>query len=177
MPDKTDDREKPSPAGELKKTDQDISRQEKTAKLIEAGVDLFPYRTEHTHSVFEVVRDFAALTPAELEDKKNELAVPGRILSVRKMGRTTFATISDSRAKVQVYLREDRVGEKAYRTFSLLDIGDIIGVRGTLFKTRTGELTVLVGAYELLAKCQHPLPKNGGCRMLSPATAAILTWA
>src|SRR4030042_2494971 len=160
MADKTNEKRKPSPAADPKRTDQDISRDEKIAKLIEVGVDLFPYRAERTHSVSEVVRDFAALTPQGLEEKKAEVVVPGRVLSIRKMGRATFATISDSRAKLQIYLREDRVGEKAYRLFPLLDIGDIIAVRGTLFKTKTGELTVLVQAYTFLAKCLHPLPEK-----------------
>ncbi|OGD27635.1 MAG: lysine--tRNA ligase [Candidatus Aminicenantes bacterium RBG_19FT_COMBO_59_29] len=160
MADKINDKEKPSPAADPRKSDQDISRDEKIAKLIEAGVDLFPYRADKTHSVSDIVGDFAALTPDGLEEKKAEVVVPGRILSIRRMGRATFATISDSRAKLQVYLREDRVGEKAYRLFPLLDIGDIINVRGTLFKTRTGELTVLVTTYTLLAKCLHPLPEK-----------------
>ena len=160
MSEKTDNKEKPSPTEEPKKTDQDISREEKIVKLAEAGVDLFPHRAERTHSVFEVVGDFAALKPEELEKKKVEVVVPGRILSIRKMGRATFATVSDSRAKLQIYLREDRIGEKTYRLWQLLDIGDFVNIRGTLFKTRTGELTVLVQAYTLLAKCLHPLPEK-----------------
>jgi lysyl-tRNA synthetase class 2 len=160
MSEETDKNQKASPPEESRKTDQDISREEKLVKLVEAGVDLFPHRADRTHSVFEVVEEFAALKPEDLEAKKAEVVVPGRILSIRKMGRATFATISDSRAKAQVYLREDRVGEKAYRLWALLDIGDIVNVRGTLFKTRTGELTVLVQAYTLLAKCLHPLPEK-----------------
>jgi len=160
MSKKTDKKPKPNPVEEPKKTDQDISREEKIVRLAEAGVDLFPHRADRTHSVFEVVGTFAALKPEELEEKKVEVVVPGRILSIRKMGRATFATISDSRARLQIYLREDRVGETAYRLWALLDIGDLVNVRGTLFKTRTGELTVLVQTYTLLAKCLHPLPEK-----------------
>ncbi|MDH4271015.1 MAG: OB-fold nucleic acid binding domain-containing protein, partial [Candidatus Aminicenantes bacterium] len=160
MSEKTDKKPKPNPVEEPKKTDQDISREEKIVRLAEAGVDLFPHRADRTHSVFEVVEAFAALKPEELEEKKAEVVVPGRILSIRKMGRATFATISDSRARLQIYLREDRVGETAYRLWALLDIGDLVNVRGTLFKTRTGELTVLVQTYTLLAKCLHPLPEK-----------------
>ncbi len=160
MSEKTDKKEKPSSAEEPRKTDQDISREEKLARLAEAGIELFPRRADRTHSVFEVVSDFAAWKPDELEEKKIEVVVPGRILSIRKMGRATFATISDSRAKLQIYLREDRVGEKAYRLWPLLDIGDIVNVQGTLFKTRTGELTVLAQKYTFLAKCLHPLPEK-----------------
>ena len=160
MPDKVSEKPKAEPSQDARKSDQEISRDEKILKLAEAGVDLFPYRAEKTHSVFEVVRDYAGLTPEELQDKKVGVIVPGRIMAVRKMGRATFATISDSRSRLQIYLREDQVGEKAYRIFGWLDIGDVIDVQGTLFKTRTGELTVLVGACTLLAKCLHPLPEK-----------------
>ncbi len=143
-----------------KKTDQDISREEKIAKLRQEGISLFPYKAAKTHSVFEAVRDYASLSREELEEKKTGVAVPGRILSIRKMGRATFATISDSRAKLQIYLREDLLGEKKYRIFSLMDIGDVISAEGTVFKTRTGELSVLVHSFTLLAKCLHPLPEK-----------------
>lgn len=160
MPEKTDIKGRSNPAEEPRKTDQEISREEKLLKLAEAGIDLFPRRTERTHSVCEAVDQFAVLKLEELEERKIEVGIPGRILSVRKMGRATFATISDSRAKLQIYLREDKVGRTAYDLWSLLDIGDMISVRGRLFKTRTGELTVLVASYMLLAKCLHPLPEK-----------------
>jgi len=160
MSDKINERPKERPSAEAKKSDQDISRDEKILKLAEAGVDLFPYRADKTHSVFEIVRDYAGLTPDELGDRKIAVLVPGRIMSIRKMGRATFATVSDGRTRLQIYLREDQAGEKAYRVFGWLDIGDIIAVKGTLFKTKTGELTVLVSAYTLLAKCLHPLPEK-----------------
>jgi len=143
-----------------RKTDQEISRQEKIAKLIQEGVDPFPHRAEVTHAVFDVVTGYGAFSAEELAEKKAEVAVAGRILSIRRMGRATFATISDSRARLQIYLREDILGEKNYRLFNLMDIGDIIRVAGSLFKTKTGELTVLVQSFLLLAKCLHPLPEK-----------------
>lgn len=148
------------PPREPRKTDQEVSREEKIAKLRQEGINLFPYKAEVTHSVADVVRDFNSLTGEELSEKKLAVVVAGRLLSIRKMGRATFATISDSRARLQIYLREDIVGEKAYRLFSLIDIGDIVCVEGSLFKTRTGELTVLVQSFFLLAKCLHPLPEK-----------------
>ncbi|MBM3285218.1 MAG: lysine--tRNA ligase [Candidatus Aminicenantes bacterium] len=147
-------------ARDKRKTDQEVSREEKIARLLEEGVNLFPYNAEKTHSVFEVAGEFASLSAEELAEKKAAVAVPGRILSIRKMGKATFATISDSRARLQVYVREDISGGKNYRLFSLMDIGDVIDVDGTLFKTRTGELTVLVQSFRLLAKCLHPLPEK-----------------
>lgn len=160
MSEKKDGKEKASPVEELKKTDQDITREEKLVRLADAGVELFPRRAERTHSVFAVVRDFAALKPEELDQRKVEVVVPGRILSIRKMGRATFATISDSRAKVQIYLRKEEVGAEAYDLWSLLDIGDVVSVRGSIFKTRTGELTVHVRSWTFLAKSLHPLPEK-----------------
>ncbi len=153
-------KEDQKPLQEQKKSDQEASRGEKIEKLLEQGISLFPYRAEKTHSVFEVVRDFASLSTEELAEKKMAVIVPGRILSIRRMGRATFSTISDSRARLQIYLRENGLGEKGYRLFDLMDIGDIIDVRGTLFKTRTGELTVSVQSFSLLAKCLHPLPEK-----------------
>lgn len=154
------EKESRKPLQEQKKSDQEISREEKIEKLLEQGINLFPYRAEKTHSVFEIVRDFASLSAEELAEKKIAVIVPGRILSVRRMGRATFSTITDSRARLQIYLREDLLGEKAYRLFDLMDIGDIINVEGTLFKTRTGELTILAQSFSLLAKCLHPLPEK-----------------
>ncbi len=125
-----------------------------------AGVNLFPHKTERTHSVFEAVRDYTGLSAEDLAARKPGVTVPGRIVSIRKMGRATFSTISDSRSRLQIYLREDQVGKESYGQFGFLDIGDVINVRGTLFKTRTGELTILAEAVTLLAKCLHPLPEK-----------------
>jgi len=76
------------------------------------------------------------------------------------MGRATFFHISDGRAKLQAYIREDKAGPEAYERFGLLDLGDVVAVAGPLFKTRTGELTVLCDAVTFLAKCLHPLPEK-----------------
>jgi len=143
-----------------KLSEQEIVRKEKMAKLAEEGVDLFPHKIERTHSVYEVVSEYAELSKEELERKKVKVYVPGRIVSIRKMGKAIFFHIADSQAKLQVYLREDHLGKKQFGLFSFLDIGDIIAVKGELFKTRTGELTVLAGSFTFLAKCLHPLPEK-----------------
>ncbi len=158
MSEKSGEKEKPNLRSDQKRTDQDISREEKIARLRDEGINLFPYKAEKSHSVFEIVRQFSALGGEDLTETR--VTVPGRILSIRKMGRATFATISDSRAKLQVYLKEDVLGENAYKLFNLMDIGDVINIKGNLFKTRTGELTVMVQSYDLLAKCLHPLPEK-----------------
>ncbi len=141
-------------------SDQERARRLKMEKLAQENVDLYPHKVKWTHSAFDVLEKYSALSPEELEKKKVNVIVPGRIMSIRQMGRATFFHIMDSRAQLQVYLREDRIGEKAYRLFSLVDIGDVISAQGVLFKTRTGELTVLAHSFTLLAKCLHPLPEK-----------------
>jgi lysyl-tRNA synthetase class 2 len=145
---------------DLPELDQDIARREKLRKLAESGVKIFPYTAAGTHSAKEVVDAFAGLTAAELEARGGKVVVRGRILSIRKMGRATFFHVSDGRAKLQAYIREDKAGAEAYERFSLFDLGDVVSVSGTLFKTRTGELTVLCEAVTFLAKCLHPLPEK-----------------
>jgi len=149
-----------SPKNEAAELDQDVARRDKLRRLAEAGVPLFPYTAAGTHSVQEAVDAFSGLAAAELEEKAAKVVVRGRILSIRKMGRATFFHISDGRAKLQAYIREDKAGPEAYERFGLLDLGDVVAVAGPLFKTRTGELTVLCDAVTFLAKCLHPLPEK-----------------
>ncbi|HRD02634.1 MAG TPA: lysine--tRNA ligase [Candidatus Saccharicenans sp.] len=141
-------------------SDQELVRLEKWKKLKEKGIDVFPHRAEQTHSVFEVVREFFSLSPEELEDKHYQVKVPGRIIAIRKMGRATFFHLADFRDRVQVYLREDLIGKENYELFDLFDIGDVIQVEGRLFRTRTGELTILAEKMTFLAKSFHPLPEK-----------------
>jgi len=148
------------PPSEERETDQDLARREKLRRLAEAGTKIFPYKAGQTHSVHEIVGLFGSLTKEELEESKRAVEVPGRILSIRKMGRATFFHVSDGRARLQVYIREDVAGAEAYELFALLDIGDILSVRGSLFKTKTGELTVLCESFVFLAKALHPLPEK-----------------
>jgi len=140
--------------------DQEVARQAKKKKLAQEGVDLFPHNVEKTHSIFEIVEKFSSLSTESLEEKKVKVKVPGRITAVRRMGRATFFHIADSQAKLQAYLREDKIGKKNYDLFSLVDIGDMVSVEGELFKTKTGELTVLTYSFTFLAKCLHPLPEK-----------------
>jgi lysyl-tRNA synthetase class 2 len=141
-------------------TDQELVRLKKWRTLKEEGVNLFPHRAEITHSVSQVKKEFESLSADELEREEIKVVVPGRILTVRKMGRATFFHLGDALTRLQAYLRQDKVGSEEYQRFSLLDIGDIISVQGRLFRTRTGELTVLVEKYAFLAKCFHPLPEK-----------------
>ncbi|MFW6131632.1 MAG: lysine--tRNA ligase [Candidatus Aminicenantaceae bacterium] len=141
-------------------SDQESVRREKMERLAKEGVELFPHNAEIDHSIVNVVNNYSSLSKEELDEKKIRVKIAGRISSVRKMGRATFFHIIGGQSQIQIYLREDKIGKKKYDLFSLLDIGDIIAVQGGLFKTRTGELTVLADSYAFLAKCLHPLPEK-----------------
>ena len=110
---------------EMKISDQEIARKDKMEKLAQENIDLFPRKVESTHSVYEIVEAFSSLTSDKLEKKKEKVVVPGRVISIRKMGRATFFHIIDSRSRLQVYIREDKVGKKNYSLFSLIDFRSV----------------------------------------------------
>jgi lysyl-tRNA synthetase class 2 len=147
-------------AEDRKKGDQEIARKAKMEKLTLEKIELYPRKVETTHTVFEVIEGFSSVSKEDLEKKKVKVLLAGRVMSIRGMGRATFFHIADSRSRIQAYLREDNAGKKNYKLFSLIDIGDSLSVEGALFKTKTGELTVMVDSYTLLAKCLHPLPEK-----------------
>ncbi len=126
-------------------------RRQKLARLSELAVNPYPYHFRRTVVARQVVENFA-----EYEGK--EVALAGRVMSLRRMGKATFAHIADASGKIQIYVRLDQVGEKAYEVFELVDIGDFVGVKGEVFRTKTGETTVLVKEFALLAKSLRPLP-------------------
>ncbi|HDI00597.1 MAG TPA: lysine--tRNA ligase, partial [Firmicutes bacterium] len=128
-------------------------RREKLSKLREMGVEPYPYKFQVTHTSREVKEEFDSLSSA-----RDPVSVAGRIMSVREHGKTCFSHIQDWEGRIQIYIRRDVVGDEAFSTFKLLDIGDIIGVRGTVFRTRTGEITVEVGSFQVLCKSLRPLP-------------------
>ncbi|HIE03853.1 MAG TPA: lysine--tRNA ligase [Candidatus Latescibacteria bacterium] len=128
-------------------------RREKLAKLREMGVEPYPYRFQATHTSREVKDEFDALSSA-----RDPVSLAGRIMSIREHGKTCFSHIQDGEGRIQIYIRRDVVGNEAFSAFKLLDIGDIIGVRGTVFRTRTGEITVEVRSFQVLCKSLRPLP-------------------
>ena len=127
------------------------ARRAKLAQLRELSVNPFAYEFERTVVAQDILSDYE-----KFEEK--EVAIAGRMMSLRRMGKAAFAHIMDDSGKIQLYVRKDQVGDEAYDVFKLLDIGDIIGVKGKVFKTKTGEITVLVSHLELLTKNLRPLP-------------------
>jgi len=126
-------------------------RRSKLARLQELGINPFTYAFARDISAQEVVERFA-----ELEEKSVSLA--GRVMTLRSMGKAAFAHIADASGKIQIYVRRDQVGDQAYEVFDLTDIGDLVGVTGTVHKTRTGEITIFAQSFELLTKSLRPMP-------------------
>ena len=128
-------------------------RREKLKKLRELGVDPYPYNFQRTHRVQEILDRYS-----DLEASGEEISLAGRIMSLRLMGKSCFAHLQDASGRVQIYVQLDAVGPKGFEIFKLFDIGDHLGVRGPVFRTKTGEITVRVKQFELLAKNLRPLP-------------------
>jgi lysyl-tRNA synthetase, class II len=128
------------------------ARREKLAALEALGVPPFAYRFDRTH---DAVSAIAALGSA---DEGPVVAVAGRVVSWRGQGKTVFAHVADMSGRVQVYFKRDGLGEDEFNKLKLFDIGDVIGVEGPMFRTRTGEATVRVDRLSMLAKSLRPLP-------------------
>ena len=135
-------------------------RRQKLAKLDAQGLPVYPndFRPSHTA---QAVRDrHGDLAPPDLEALSEEFALAGRIRAHRPHGKAAFFEIEDATGRLQVYARKDGLGEEAYQRVRSLDVGDIAGVRGRLFRTRTNELTIEAGEVRLLSKCIRPLPEK-----------------
>ena len=140
--------------------DQEIARREKLPKYQELGIDPFGQAYNVTHHVSEI-RDLCKGKTAEKLDKMQlYVSVAGRIMAIRRMGKASFVNIQDKTGNIQSYIGIDVVGKKAYDIFRLADIGDIVGIKGRVMMTRTGELTIRAEKYQHLTKCLHPLPEK-----------------
>ncbi|UCC85121.1 MAG: lysine--tRNA ligase [Gemmatimonadota bacterium] len=130
------------------------ARQEKLRRLQELGIEPYAYHYEPTTSAAAALRDYEAMSGESAV--KSRLA--GRVRSLRPHGKTTFAHLEDRTGKMQVYFRQDTLGDEGYELVKLLDLGDWIGVEGPMFQTRTGEITLRADDLQLLAKTVRPLP-------------------
>jgi lysyl-tRNA synthetase class 2 len=129
----------------------------KLQRILERGIDPYPPRVERTHTIAQALTAFEEAQEGESPTVK----VVGRLMSIRVMGRSTFAHIEDGSGQIQIYLRQNVLGEEGYEFFKRdFDIGDFVGVEGRLFSTRTGEVTVEVRRFCMLAKSLKPLPEK-----------------
>lgn len=138
--------------------DQLQVRRDKMNSMREKGLDPFGKRYDRSHNIKELVGQYAELEKEDLEAKNVSVTLAGRIMTKRGKGKAGFANIQDLTGQIQVYVRVDAIGAEAYEVFDSSDLGDIIGVKGTLFKTKVGELSVKVQEYEFLTKALRPLP-------------------
>jgi lysyl-tRNA synthetase class 2 len=122
------------------------------------GINPYTYTYNQTHHAKELLEKYSKL---KNEEKTNDkVSVAGRILLIRRMGKVSFTNIQDKTGRIQLYIKEDDIGSKPYEVFKNLDIGDIIGITGTMFRTKMGEITIHVTHLEVLTKSLLPLPEK-----------------
>ena len=143
-----------------RETDQLRQRRDNLEDLRALGVDPYPRYFDATSTVSALVEDHADTDGETLDADHVQTAVAGRIVAMRTFGKANFLVISDGRARIQLYVRQDSVTEHQLSIFRLLDFGDFIGVTGRVFRTRTNELTVWAQGLEFLSKCLTPLPEK-----------------
>jgi lysyl-tRNA synthetase, class II len=135
-------------------------RRSNLEQLTQLGVEIYPRKFERRHTIAELVDAYGARTHDELEAERIETVTSGRILAIRAFGKANFLVLSDGRAKVQIYIRQDSVPELDFKIYKLLDFGDWVGVEGHLFRTKTNEFTIWASRMHFLAKCLLPLPEK-----------------
>jgi lysyl-tRNA synthetase class 2 len=135
-------------------------RVQKLQQIKELGYDPYPTYYRYSHTLPQLANEFSAKSAEELEHTKSKVRVAGRILTNRPFGKAGFMTLSDGEGQIQVYAKKDYLPERDFQLYKYLDIGDFIGVEGTMFRTRTGELTVLATEMTFLAKGFLPLPEK-----------------
>jgi len=130
-------------------------RKGKLKELVDMGVDPYPLKYNVTHKSDEIKENFE-----KFEKEKTKVRLAGRLILLRMHGKAGFAHIKDDRGKIQIYIRLDFIGQEKFDLFKKIDIGDIIGIEGEVFKTHTGEITVKVDDFTLLSKSIRPLPEK-----------------
>ncbi|WP_404406696.1 lysine--tRNA ligase [Jeotgalibacillus malaysiensis] len=140
--------------------DQFRVRREKMEAIREQGNDPFGKRFDRTHASKDIKSEFGELSKEDLDETTHEVTVAGRIMTKRGKGKAGFAHIQDLQGQIQLYVRKDAVGEEAYELFNTADLGDIVGVNGTIFRTKVGELSIKATSFELLSKSLRPLPEK-----------------
>ncbi len=141
-------------------TEQEIVRREKANNIRSLGMDPFGQRFDRTHRSGDIKKQYADKTGEELESMNVAVKVAGRIMTKRGKGKAGFMHIQDRDGQIQIYLKLDNVGEENYDLFLKSDIGDIVGIEGTLFVTHTGELSIKATKYIHLVKALRPLPEK-----------------
>jgi len=147
---------------EQKLSEQEIVRREKAEQLKELGIDPYGHRFDRTHNTLTFKNQYGDYTKEELHDMepKQIVKIAGRVMTRRVKGKAGFVHIQDQYGLLQLYVRQDVIGEDTYQIFKKGDIGDIIGISGTPMVTNTGELSIRVETFEHLVKALRPLPEK-----------------
>jgi lysyl-tRNA synthetase class 2 len=140
--------------------EQIAQRRSNLDELTKLGVDVYPRRFARTHSIAQLVAGYGERTREELEANRIQTTTSGRILGIRSFGKASFLVLSDGLKTIQVYVRQDAVPELDFKVFKLLDFGDVIGVEGWLFRTKTNEFSIHASRVQFLVKCLLPLPEK-----------------
>jgi lysyl-tRNA synthetase class 2 len=145
---------------DMTKTQDFISqRRKKLADLRESSLDLFPNDFKVQHSIKDILNNKEAAKEVS-QDSEPSWVVSGRIMAINQFGKAAFIRFRDYTGTLQAYIRRDKIGANAYTLFKKLDVGDFVGLTGTLFKTRTGEWTLLATTLKLVSKATRPLPEK-----------------
>lgn len=137
-----------------------LQRQKKLRAIADLGFETYPRKFDFTHPIPEILALYSPRTAEELNAQKISVRAAGRLMSVRLHGKAGFAHLMGGGARLQVYIRQDSLPERDFELSKLLDLGDLMGVEGYLFRTKTGELTVHVERLKFLAKALLPLPEK-----------------
>ena len=141
--------------------DEQIQQRKANLEALKAlGVAAYPHKFERRHTVSELVEAHGEQSHDDLEAARPETITSGRILAIRSFGKANFLAVSDGRAKIQIYIRQDSLPALDFQIFKLLDFGDWVGVEGRLFRTKTNELTIWASRLHFLVKCLLPLPEK-----------------
>lgn len=136
------------------------NRVSKACDLLDAGVPLFPNDFIKEHDISWVLEKFGGLDDAALESQGDVFAVAGRIVSLRSFGKVAFFHLMDHSGRIQCYASREHLDEAAHKVVKKLDVGDIVGVSGHLFRTKTGELTIACRSLKLITRSMRPLPEK-----------------
>ena len=135
-------------------------RYDKIAKIEKLGFQRYPHRYDASHTIGQLRKKYDPLDAETLELESFQVCICGRLTTKRRQGKAGFANLKQNGIQVQIYVRRDEVSEQAFELYKILDAGDLIGVEGRIFRTRTGELTVRASSLEYLAKGILPLPEK-----------------
>lgn len=135
-------------------------RREKLEILRQKGIDPFGGKFVRTHHAQGILEAYGGLTKEELEAREPEVVIAGRLMAKRGHGKAGFGHVQDRTGRIQIYVKLDDVGDETFSLFEMCDIGDIVGVKGTVFKTNRGETTVRAREFVLLTKSLRPLPEK-----------------